>query len=304
MPIKVVCKCGKTLAAPDNAAGKAIRCPGCQNPIKVPAANSPAPAKPPAPAKQESQPKATPTSLQSAKQARPQPKAAPPLDDLTDLFDQEGIVARIGPVCPSCDTSIKPGAVICTACGLNMQTGERTQGMAHIPAKSGGHGGGHGNVDGGSALAHAASMMEREQKLEARLAVGGGVPWWSLLIMMMLILGGCSAGALVMISIFTEDASELGTVGRLVQMPGLAIAGGIIAISFGLPYLIGRIVAIVCGFKESIGQGLLVFFIPFYDYYFCAKRWKEYSGVFFMLLITSLGVIVGIVLIAVGSKRG
>ncbi len=37
MPIKVTCSCGKTLTAPDAAAGKRAKCPGCGQVITVPA---------------------------------------------------------------------------------------------------------------------------------------------------------------------------------------------------------------------------------------------------------------------------
>ena len=38
MPVKVRCRqCEKVFAAPDRARGKAVRCPGCREPVKVPA---------------------------------------------------------------------------------------------------------------------------------------------------------------------------------------------------------------------------------------------------------------------------
>ena len=37
MPIKVTCSCGKTLTAPDAAAGKRAKCPGCGQVITIPA---------------------------------------------------------------------------------------------------------------------------------------------------------------------------------------------------------------------------------------------------------------------------
>lgn len=43
MPIPVACSCGKSFAAPDNLAGKTVRCPGCQQPLAIPAAGQAAP---------------------------------------------------------------------------------------------------------------------------------------------------------------------------------------------------------------------------------------------------------------------
>jgi hypothetical protein len=45
MPIRVSCECGKQLQAPDAAAGKKVRCPGCLAAVAVPA-QAPAPPKP------------------------------------------------------------------------------------------------------------------------------------------------------------------------------------------------------------------------------------------------------------------
>ncbi|MBI3468688.1 MAG: hypothetical protein HY000_37270 [Planctomycetes bacterium] len=37
MPISVACKCGKKFQAPDNLAGKRVKCPGCQQLVVIPA---------------------------------------------------------------------------------------------------------------------------------------------------------------------------------------------------------------------------------------------------------------------------
>ncbi|MBW3598324.1 MAG: hypothetical protein KY475_13760 [Planctomycetes bacterium] len=37
MPIPVSCRCGKSFAANDNLAGKTVKCPGCQQPLAIPA---------------------------------------------------------------------------------------------------------------------------------------------------------------------------------------------------------------------------------------------------------------------------
>jgi len=79
MPIKVKCgnaDCGKTLQVKDELAGKTVRCPGCQQPLKVPAANAAAatvkPSKPAAaaaPAKST----AAPAKTSPVKSAAPPP---------------------------------------------------------------------------------------------------------------------------------------------------------------------------------------------------------------------------------------
>ena len=42
MPIKVQCACGKAFAAKDELAGKTVKCPGCQKPLKIPGGAAPA----------------------------------------------------------------------------------------------------------------------------------------------------------------------------------------------------------------------------------------------------------------------
>ena len=45
MPIVVVCPCGKSVTAKDELAGRRVKCPGCGQPLLVPAANgAPGPA--------------------------------------------------------------------------------------------------------------------------------------------------------------------------------------------------------------------------------------------------------------------
>lgn len=43
MPIEVRCQCGKRLKAPDKYAGRSVKCPGCEQPIAIPAAPAPVP---------------------------------------------------------------------------------------------------------------------------------------------------------------------------------------------------------------------------------------------------------------------
>ncbi len=43
MPIEVRCQCGKKVKAPDKYAGRKVKCPGCQEPMDIPAAPAPVP---------------------------------------------------------------------------------------------------------------------------------------------------------------------------------------------------------------------------------------------------------------------
>ncbi|MBC7818503.1 MAG: hypothetical protein IAG10_16575 [Planctomycetaceae bacterium] len=114
MPVKVRCQsCEKVFAAPDAARGKLVKCPGCEEKVKVPAgdgAKSGATAKPagkkPAPAK--------------AKKDEHHDDHEHALKNL-DLDGAEDENTR---VCPKCGQEIyDEEANECPACGLNFETG-------------------------------------------------------------------------------------------------------------------------------------------------------------------------------------
>jgi hypothetical protein len=77
MPIPVVCQgCAKTLNAPDHAAGRKVRCPGCGEAVPVPVE-----ATEPAEEALGNRPRPRPPSLVPASRGKP---AAPPADDPDD----------------------------------------------------------------------------------------------------------------------------------------------------------------------------------------------------------------------------
>src|SRR5436190_20000453 len=94
MPIKVQCACGKAFAAKDELAGKTVKCPGCQQPLKIPGgapASAKAPAKSAAATAAKAAGKPPAAKAPSAPAARPSPAAAPATSD--SLFDEIGLQA-------------------------------------------------------------------------------------------------------------------------------------------------------------------------------------------------------------------
>lgn len=85
MPIKVKCRCGKILSAPDTLAGKKAKCPECNQIIQIPT-----PAVDQAPS--------TPSAAQRT--------------------------ASPGKKCPGCGKTYPADVVFCTSCGINLQTGK------------------------------------------------------------------------------------------------------------------------------------------------------------------------------------
>jgi ssDNA-binding Zn-finger/Zn-ribbon topoisomerase 1 len=110
MPVKVRCQsCEKVFAAPDAARGKLVKCPGCEEKVKVPAgdgAKSSAGAK--APAKKPTKKKDDHDDHEHALKSL----------DLDKVEDEN---ARI---CPKCGQEIyEEETYECPACGLNFETG-------------------------------------------------------------------------------------------------------------------------------------------------------------------------------------
>lgn len=112
MPIKVACKCGQKFAAKDELAGKVVKCPKCEKPLKVPAATK------------KTAPVAAPT---------------PGSGSLADLLDEAGLTAKQddyqGRHCPSCNSPLAENALLCVSCGLNLETGRFIRGSGPIVTK-------------------------------------------------------------------------------------------------------------------------------------------------------------------------
>src|SRR5262245_42215320 len=111
MPIKVQCECGKAFAAKDELAGKTVKCPGCQKPLKIPGgAATPAAAAPKPGGAKPAAAKSAPTKPASAKsapakqQAAARPADTPEPRDGAHLFDEIGLQAAAEGTqpCPGC----------------------------------------------------------------------------------------------------------------------------------------------------------------------------------------------------------
>lgn len=168
MPIAVACPCGKKMQVKSELAGKRVRCPACKEPIRIPDAA---------------------------------PAAAPPAaamgNDLSDLFEEEGMSQRQGATCPNCTKDMKPGAILCLNCGFNTQTGESVKGYQTEAERT---------LLGHTLLDKAHSDMENEVVLQKKLQ-GVGMPWWMLLIILMIVTG-VAISLVIGVSALTSEDKE------------------------------------------------------------------------------------------------
>ena len=174
MPIKVQCGCGAAFAAKDELAGKTVKCPKCQKPLKISAAGK-APAKP----KQAIAAKPVAKAVKVKPIAEEKAKVLP-VTSTESLFDEIGLQAAVEGTrpCPGCTEPMPIEAIICIKCGYNARIGRRME-----TAKLGG--GSEGDAGHGAVVAdlmgRAATVLE-EDAAEDKKKTGEGLPWWVYLI--------------------------------------------------------------------------------------------------------------------------
>lgn len=229
MPIKVVCKCGASFAAKDELAGRAVSCPKCKQPLKIPA---------------------------------PAAAAQPAAGGLDDLFDEAGIAPKQGPSCPKCQAELKPNAVMCVACGLDLQSGEHREGAKIQAALRGGH-----DEAADDLLARAARQIEIDKEEDKKNLTHGSPAYVYLF-------------GLVVIIAFA---------GMMFTLPkGLAfyITGWSLVVFVSVIQFYYGIRMIIIAFQEGPKYGFL-HLVPFYQFYYLITRWDRVGKWF----LKSLGMI-------------
>ena len=230
MPIAIQCRCGKSLSVRDELAGKAVKCPGCSQPVRVPAAGSSAAAKPGAAKPSAAKPVAARPAASSATAAR---------SSMDDLFAEEGLDRQVASICPACNAEMAAGMVMCMKCGFNQQTGERMQ--AHLVAGV--------DIDAGTmALMRAENDMARTKALQDRMVKNSGMPPW-MLALVLFILGSATTIAVIAVNASRRaEAIEFSPMRMFLNLGGSAF----------LMVAIGAVLSLIAlAFRTDRKKGLL-----------------------------------------------
>lgn len=105
MPVKVRCKCGAGISAPDAARGKVIKCRKCGEPVRVP----------------KGKPSGDGKKPRRKKAAGPRPSLDD--DDFFSALDLERGEDQDVRICPKCATEVDEEDIECPNCGVDIETG-------------------------------------------------------------------------------------------------------------------------------------------------------------------------------------
>ncbi len=263
MPIKVTCRCGQQFAAKDELAGKVVKCPKCQQTLKV------------------GEPQAA--SAASGGQAQPAAGSGSVASLLDEIgFHVHGKEDDTVQHCPACDKKISDHAVLCVHCGYHLDTGKFVKGLGGGPggpaAKAEGHEG------AALMLLKRAERTIEQDKDEERKIRTQGMPLWMIITILSII-----ASFTVGMSVLPRDQAF-----RISGIVWMCVCGSLAVVYwFILAYI---------AFKESIQHGLMFQFVPFYAIYYVAKRWPDCGKPFLTHVILSLLVPVGYVLVVIAPK--
>ena len=251
MPIRLQCSCGKQLSVRDEFAGKAVKCSGCSKAIRVPASGGGGKTA----AAKTAKPKAAAARPAAA---RPAP-AASQSDSLDDLFAEEGFDRQVFAVCPSCRSEMAAGAVLCTKCGYNKETGTSLE--SHKVAGV--------DIDMGTlALMKAEQDMVRDVALQEKMHKGAGMPPWMLALILFIL------GSAVTIAVLAGNASR--RVEQL-QFKPLQMFCNLGGAAFAMVAIGAVLTLIARAFKVSRNEGLLsltILYVPVFVIRHFRDNWK------------------------------
>ena len=269
MPISVRCQCGHALQVPDSAGGKSGKCPKCGESIRIPAGSKAGPeATTPAASTKASQGKAATTRSKkpSGKAASTAGGRGAPVSAIDSLLDTAGIGKQQGPVCPSCQTPIKPGATICIECGFHLERGEKLAGYQTTNQLS---------EFKNRKLQLAAEDLSREEETDKRIK-RVGMPWWVMLSNVAGLIFITLAGVMKVEASQSEVKAAKGTLVYAMQkMPFVTLAPFVITCIAALVVVFSFCAILVSAYRRSMGQGLAATFVPGYSLVYAIMHRRE-----------------------------
>ncbi len=319
MAIKFKCSCGHVLSVPDQYAGKDGKCPKCQKTVRVPTpkATSATSSAPGAPAPNAANPKAANPIAGATKPNRAQPAQAKPAQlkpapakgaaggaakptalsagVMDSLLDDVGLTKRAGPICKNCGADIRRGAVVCTKCGLNFESGETLTGF---DAKSN-----RPEFDN-AFLQEASDNMVRDSVMDLRRD-RAAMPWWVIMSFLIGAITLCAAGIIMvdgMIGIMSEETTFLG---KLQRLPVFVVLGSTASITGSAITLFAHLSITFFGFTKSVWHGLGCFFLPLlYSVPYGIMNWGENKAPVKAIMTAVLFISFGAFLIIQGGGFG
>jgi len=257
MPIKVTCKCGQSFAAKDQLAGKAVKCPNCAQPIRIP------------------KPKQKP--------AAGQPSAAPASGGIGDLLDEVGMAGHEhdeykGPRCPSCDAPLAHNAVLCVECGFRLETGRFVGGAGAVASPSSAVAQAEGYEGAAERLLEKADHSLADDAIQELKMRAQGMPIWLIATLLVTIMASALA-----VTVLPAEMPE----GKAYGLPQ-ATCGWVLVLVFEILILVSAVWLTVIAFIESWVCGLMFMFVPFYWLYYVITRWYRCSRLFNIWLVSNL----------------
>ncbi len=295
MPIKLKCNCGHVLTVPDKFAGKNGKCPKCQQTIKVPLpkATTPKSASPGTTAGKPSAGKTATAKPASAKPASGKPAALTGSVGIMDsLLEDAGMKRRQGPICPKCSSDIRPGAVVCTNCGLKFESGEQLTGFDAELIRP--------EFDN-PYLQDASDNMVRDSVMDLRRD-RSAMPWWVIMSFLIGAITLAAAGVIIVDGKFGEPAPEGEFIGKIQRLQVFTTLG-LTALITGIANMTFAHLSITFfGFTKSVWQGLACFFFPLlYSVPYGIMNWGENKAPVKAIITASMFIGFGVFLITRGD---
>lgn len=282
MSIKFKCSCGHVLSVPDNLAGKTGKCPKCQKSLKVPVPKTAAAATV-APATRSKPSSAKPSAAKAS---------AAPAGLMDSLLEDAGLVKRTGPMCPKCSADIRPGAVVCTKCGLHFEEGEQLVGFDAQTLRP--------EFDN-PYLQEASDNMVRDLDMDLRRD-RASMPWWVIMSFLIGAITLCAAGIILVDGNFGEPAPENTFIGGLQRLAVFTVLGATATITGLAIVLFAHLSITFFGFTKSMGKGLACFCLPLlFSFPYGMMNWSENKAPVKAIMVASIFIGLGVFLIVRGD---